>query len=66
MIFARGLLPVILAGLVTMSGMMLTTAAVGAAIRDYSPPDRVGMVQGLRMIGYVLIPMVIGPSSARR
>ena len=61
MIFARGLLPVILAGLVTMSGMMLTTAAVGAAIRDYSPPDRVGMVQGLRMIGYVLIPMVIGP-----
>lgn len=61
MTFARGLLPVILAGLVTMSGMMLTTAAVGAAIRDYSPPDRVGMVQGLRMIGYVLIPMVIGP-----
>jgi MFS family permease len=61
MTFARSLLPVILAGLVTMSGMMLTTAAVGAAIRDYSPPDRVGMVQGLRMIGYVLIPMVIGP-----
>ncbi len=61
MTFARGLLPIILAGLVTMSGMMLTTAAVGAAIRDYSPADRVGMVQGLRMIAYVLVPMVIGP-----
>ncbi len=61
MVFARGLLPVILAGLVMMSGFMLTMAAIGAAIRDYSPVDRVGMVQGLRMIAMVLIPMVIGP-----
>jgi MFS family permease len=61
MVFARGLVPVILAGLVMMSGFMLNMAAIGAAIRDYSPPDRVGMVQGLRMIAMVLIPMVIGP-----
>jgi MFS family permease len=61
MVFARGLLPVIFAGLVMMSGFMLTMAAIGAAIRDYSPADRVGMVQGLRMIAMVLIPMVIGP-----
>jgi MFS family permease len=61
MVFARGLLPVILAGLVMMSGFMLTMAAIGAAIRDYSPADRVGMVQGLRMIAMVLVPMVIGP-----
>lgn len=58
---ARGLVAVILAGLVLMSGMMLTTAVIGATIRDYSPTDRVGMVQGLRMIAMVLIPMVIGP-----
>ncbi|MBK6763647.1 MAG: MFS transporter [Micrococcales bacterium] len=61
MIFARGLLPVIAAGLVLMSGFMLSMAAIGAAVRDFSPPDRVGMVQGLRMIAMVLVPMVIGP-----
>lgn len=61
MTFARGLLPVIAAGLVLMSGFMLSMATIGAAVRDFSPPDRVGMVQGLRMIAMVLIPMVIGP-----
>lgn len=61
MVFARGLIGVILAGLVMMSGWMLTTAAIAASVRDYSPIDRVGMVQGLRMIAYVLIPMVLGP-----
>ena len=61
MMFARGLLPVIAAGLVLMPGFMLSMATIGAAVRDFSPPDRVGMVQGLRMIAMVLIPMVIGP-----
>jgi MFS family permease len=61
MMFARGLLPVIAAGLVLMSGFMLSMATIGAAVRDFSPPDRVGMVQGLRMIAMVLVPMVIGP-----
>lgn len=58
---ARGLVPVILAGLVMMSGFMLTTAAIVAKVRDYTPVDRAGAVQGLRMIFFVLIPMVIGP-----
>jgi MFS family permease len=40
---------------------MLSMATIGAAVRDFSPLDRVGMVQGLRMIAMVLIPMVIGP-----
>ncbi|HQR78646.1 MAG TPA: MFS transporter [Actinomycetota bacterium] len=61
MVVARGLIPVIGAGLVMMSGFMLTMATIGAAVRDYSPPDRVGMVQGLRMIAMVLVPMVFGP-----
>lgn len=61
MVPARGLVPVILAGLVMMSGFMLTTAAIVATVRDYTPPDRAGAVQGLRMIFFVLIPMVIGP-----
>jgi hypothetical protein len=31
-------------------------------VRDHTPADRVGAVQGLRMVFFVLIPMVIGPS----
>ena len=60
-IFARGLLPVILAGLVTMSGMMLTTAA--GVPRSATTPHQIGSgwCRDCGMIGYVLIPMVIGP-----
>lgn len=58
---ARGLVPLIGAGLVLMSGFMLLLATIGAAIRDYTPLDRVGTVQGLRMVFFVLLPMVIGP-----
>ncbi|KRA24447.1 MFS transporter [Microbacterium sp. Root61] len=61
MFFARGMLPVIIAGTVMMGGFMLSIAAVSASVRDATPIDRVGMVQGLRMIAAVLIPMVIGP-----
>ena len=58
----RGLLPLIGAGLVLMSGFMLVSATVNASVRDHTPADRVGAVQGLRMVFFVLIPMVIGPS----
>lgn len=58
---ARGMLPVILAGIVVMSGFMLGVAAISATVRNLTPPDRVGQVQGLRMIAMVLVPMVVGP-----
>lgn len=61
MFFARGMLPVILAGIVMMSGFMLSTATISAIVRDRTPADRAGGVQGLRMIAAILIPMVIGP-----
>ena len=61
MFFVRGMLPVILAGIVMITGLMLTLASISATIRDNTPADRVGNVQGLRMIAAVLIPMVIGP-----
>jgi MFS family permease len=61
MAVARSLLPLIGAGLVMMSGFMLMMATVAAAVRDYTPVDRVGAVQGLRMVFYVLVPMVVGP-----
>ncbi len=61
MFVVREMIPVIIAGTVMMAGFMLSVAVLSAAVRDETPIDRVGMVQGLRMIAVVLIPMVIGP-----
>ncbi|WP_219924439.1 MFS transporter [Nocardioides campestrisoli] len=61
MFFARGMLPVILAGIVLMSGFMLGVAALSATVRNLTPADRAGQVQGLRMVCAVLVPMVVGP-----
>lgn len=61
MFFARDMLTVILAGIVMMSGFMLSIASVAATVRDYTPAGRVGMVQGLRMVFGIMIPMVVGP-----
>jgi MFS family permease len=61
MFFVRDMLGVIVAGTVMMAGMMLTGAAISATVRDMTPKDRIGMVQGLRMIAAILIPMLIGP-----
>ncbi|MFA5036200.1 MAG: MFS transporter, partial [Candidatus Izemoplasmatales bacterium] len=49
------------AGFVMMAGNLLFTTIIGAKIRDLTPKDKVGHFQGIRMIFYVLIPMVIGP-----
>lgn len=35
---------------------------LNATIRDYTPADKVGLFQGVRMIFFVLIPMVVGPA----
>jgi MFS family permease len=61
MFAVRGMVPVILAGTVMMSGFMLGVAALSATVRNLTPADRAGQVQGLRMVAMVLIPMVIGP-----
>ncbi|MGW0433425.1 MFS transporter [Micromonospora sp. NPDC003197] len=61
MTIARGMVPVILAGLVMMSGFMLVAAPIGALVRDHTPPERAGHIQGLRMVFAILIPMIVGP-----
>ena len=61
MFAARGMLPVIGAGIVVMSGFMLGVAAISATVRNLTPPDRAGQIQGLRMIFAILVPMVLGP-----
>lgn len=59
---ARGMLALMGGGLVLMAGFLLSQAAIAASVRDYTPPDRVGTVQGLRMVFFVALPMVIGPA----
>lgn len=61
MFFARSFWFVLFAGAAMMSGFMLVTAILSAAVRDHTPADQVGMFQGIRMIFAVLLPMVIGP-----
>ncbi len=61
MFFARSMIPVILAGIVAFTGMIVATAAISATVRDATPSGSVGMIQGIRMIASVLIPMVVGP-----
>ncbi len=34
---------------------------MNASVRDYMPEGKVGSFQGIRIIFYVLIPMIIGP-----
>lgn len=62
MYFVRESVPVMVAGTVMMSGYMMMTAALGANIRDWTPKDKVGHFQGIRMIFAVLLPMIIGPA----
>lgn len=51
----------IIGGIILMSGYLISTAALGAKVRDYTPANEVGLFQGVRMIFTVLIPMIIGP-----
>ena len=36
-------------------------AVFGAMLRDYTPENRSGMFQGLRIVGQVLVPGIVGP-----
>lgn len=59
--FAKGALPILGAGIVTMGGGMLLSACVSGLVRDYTPPEKSGHFQGIRMMFSVLVPMVVGP-----
>ena len=54
--------PVFLGTLIMLSGYLAGMAMFGAIIRDKTPSGKAGMFQGLRIVGQVLIPGVIGPA----
>ena len=53
---------VFVGSLFMMSGYLTNMAVFGAMLRDYTPQNRTGMFQGLRIVGQVLIPGIIGPA----
>ncbi len=55
----------IIGGIVLMTGYLVSTAVLGAKVRDYTPVKEVGLFQGIRMLFTVLIPMIIGPLIGR-
>lgn len=52
---------VIIGGIILMTGYLVSTAVLGAKIRDHTPEKETGLFQGVRMVFIVMIPMVTGP-----
>ena len=53
---------VFVGSLLMMCGYLAGMAVFGAMLRDHTPQNRAGMFQGLRIVGQVLIPGIIGPA----
>lgn len=60
--FGRNTVPVFIGSLLMMSGYLTGMAIFGAKIRDHIPEEKAGQFQGMRIIGQVLIPGIIGPA----
>ena len=60
--FGRNTAPVFIGSLLMMSGYLTGMAIFGAKIRDHIPDEKAGQFQGMRIIGQVLIPGIIGPA----
>ena len=60
--FFRSTVPVFIGSLMMMCGYLAGMAMFGAILRDKTPAGKAGMFQGLRIVGQVLIPGVIGPA----
>jgi MFS family permease len=48
-------------GFVMIVGYIFISALTGSIVRDYTPENAVGKLQGVRMVFSVLIPMIVGP-----
>ncbi len=60
--FAKDLITFAIFAVVFLAGYGLITILLSAAVRDFTPEDKVGSFQGVRMIFGVMIPMIIGPA----
>ena len=55
-----------LSAIIALVGYGLLMIMLNAAIRDFTPEDKAGQLQGIRMIFSVLLPMTIGPKVAAK
>ena len=62
LLLTRTTVPVFLGSLLMMTGYMTGMSVFGAMIRDNIPENKSGQFQGIRIIGQVLIPGIIGPA----
>lgn len=60
--FTTATLPVFIGSLLMMSGYLCGMSIFGALIRDNIPEGRSGQFQGVRIIGQVFVPGLIGPA----
>lgn len=60
-LFVRRLWVFGLLALVIIAGYGLLMIILNATVRDFTPEENVGVFQGVRMIFFVLIPMLVGP-----
>ena len=60
--FGRATVPVFIGSLLMMSGYLTGMSVFGAKIRDHITEERAGQFQGIRIIGQVLVPGIIGPA----
>lgn len=59
--FFKGEIATFFGFLLMMIGFLSATASFNTVIRKYTPEDKVGLFQGLRIFASVLVPMLIGP-----
>lgn len=59
--FAKNIAVFFVCAVPALLGWALFSIAINATIRDYMPEGKVGVFQGIRMIFFVLIPMIVGP-----
>ncbi len=64
--FFRLMVPVLIGSLLMLSGYLMGMSVFGAMIRDNIPENRAGQFQGVRIIGQVFIPGLIGPAIGAR
>ena len=60
--FSRSTVLVFIGSVLMMGGYLSGMAVFGAKIRDNTPADKAGLFQGVRILGQVLIPGIIGPA----
>ena len=62
--FIKDMIGATIAGIFLMSSYLIGTTVLGVTLRDETPLDKVGSLQGVRMIMAVMLPMIIGSNIA--